>query len=325
MIISQTPLRISLFGGGTDFPDFYANGQGRVLTTAIDKYVFVIVKERFDDEIYINYSRKEIVSSVDDVKHDLVREAMRHSGVASGVEITTLADIPSEGTGLGSSSAILVCLLQALCAHAGEIRTSEQLARDACEIEINRLGRPVGKQDQYIAAYGGLRRFSFLPDESVITEMVDIDRSFKQELDEHLMLIYTNRTRNSSAILKEQQSNTTRNMKRLTQLGEMVDESRRCFLVGDLARIGELLHESWLIKRQLSSGITDTEIDDIYRAARDAGATGGKLAGAGGGGFLLLFCPPSHRSPVRRALKGLREMPFRLERDGSKVVFNVRR
>ncbi len=296
-----------------------------VLSTAIDKYVFVIIKERFDASIYVNYSRKEIVDTVDELKHDLVREAMRLNGITGGVEITTLADIPSEGTGLGSSSSILVCLLHALSTHAGEIKTSEQLAREACETEVNRLGRPIGKQDQYIAAYGGLRRFTFLPDESVRNEPVDIASPLKHELNEHLLLIYTNRTRDASSILGEQKANTERNLDYLRSLRQMVDEAYDCLIKGEVEMIGNLLHQSWLIKRQLSSGITNDEIDQMYEAAYHAGATGGKITGAGGGGFLLLFCPPSRRSQVRQALRGLREMPFNLERDGSKVIFNVRR
>ena len=203
MIITQTPLRISFAGGGTDFPDYYRQDTGRVLSTAIDKYLFVIVKERFDNRIYVNYSQKEIVDRIDDLQHELVREAMRKTGVLDGVEITTLADIPSEGSGLGSSSSITVGLLNALYAYQGEQVPAERLAREACEIEIDILGKPIGVQDQYIAAYGGLRLFTFGSEGRVQADRVNMTDIMRRRLSNNLMLFFTNRTRRSSEILEE--------------------------------------------------------------------------------------------------------------------------
>src|SRR5246127_1003503 len=207
MIITQTPLRIGLLGGGTDLPDYYHGSGGRVLNCAIDKYVYVIVKQRFDDDIYVNYSQKEIVSRVEDLEHELVREAMRMTGVASGVEITTLADIPSAGSGLGSSSAVAVGLLHALFAYRGRQVTAEELADRACAIEIDRCGKPIGKQDQYIAAYGGVRDIRFGPGEEVVAEEVQLQAADRRALQQQVMLFYTGVTRSANTILAEQNAN----------------------------------------------------------------------------------------------------------------------
>ena len=200
MIVVETPLRIGLFGGGTDIPSFYEKEPGYVLSAAIDKYVYVVLKERFDDLIYVNYSKKEIVESVDDLNHDLVREAMRATGLTKGIEVTTLADIPAEGTGLGSSSAILVALLHAMYAMQGELRSKEELAREACHIEITILGRPIGKQDQYAAAYGDIRLFGFRADGGVTVDPISLDENTRRRVAQNLMLVYTNQQRSASAI-----------------------------------------------------------------------------------------------------------------------------
>jgi len=324
MIIAQTPLRLSFLGGGTDFEDFYRlNGGGAVLTSAIDKFTFVIVKERFDDMIYLNYSKKEIVSRVDDIEHELIREALRMTGVEKGIEITTMADIPSEGTGLGSSSSITVGLLQALHTYRGASVTSEDLARQACQIEIDVLGKPIGKQDQYIAAYGNMRLIAFHRD-GIKTEKVGVSREHKRKLNENLLLFYTGRTRKSSGILAEQKANITERLDVLKELARLAFEAKRTLLSGAFDEFGELLHEGWTLKRQLSSKITSSDIDDAYESARKAGAIGGKIAGAGGGGFLLLCCPTSKRDDVRASMGQLRELPFSFHNDGSKVIFDYR-
>ena len=324
MIVVRTPLRISFVGGGSDFPDYYRAHGGAVLSTAIDKYVYVIVKERFDDQIYINYSRKEIVDSVADIQHELVREAMRITGVDRGVEITTLADVPSSGTGLGSSSSITVGLLQALYAYKGVLVTAEQLAQQACEIEIERCKKPIGKQDQFIAAFGGLRVIQFHPDNSVAVQSVDCGEAVRQQLNRELLLFYTDVTRIAGGVLQEQQQNIPARRGELAEMAALVEPGRVCICGGDLVRLGELLHRGWELKKGLASGVSSTWIDGLYAAARDAGATGGKIAGAGGGGFLLLHCPLDRQSMVRAALSELRELPFSLERDGSRVIFNIR-
>jgi D-glycero-alpha-D-manno-heptose-7-phosphate kinase len=332
MIITQTPLRVSFLGGGTDFPEYYASPAnaygGAVVGAAIDKYVYVIVKERFDDKIYVNYSKKEIVDSVDELQHDLVREAMRLTGVARGVEITTLADVPSEGSGLGSSSAVTVGLLQALWTYQGEIRTAEQLAAEACRIELEILGRPMGVQDAYFSAFGGLRQFLFGPtDPKRITwHRLSLPQERINQLCNNLLLFYTHRTRKSAAILGPQLRNIPDRMSVLDGLRTLACEGRRCLELGDFDAFGRLLHQGWQLKIQMADGITDKGIDELYEAALEAGALGGKLAGAGGGGFLLLYCPLAAQEAVRARLGAtLRELPFRFERDGSKVVFNVRR
>jgi len=325
LIITQTPLRISFAGGGTDFKDFYERDYGAVVSTAIDKYIFVVVKERFDDKIRVGYTRTEMVDSVDEIQHELVREAMRMVGISKGIEIDTMADIPSEGSGLGSSSTVTVGLLNALYAYKGEIAPAEVLARQACQIEINVLGKPIGKQDQYIAAYGGLRYFRFLPGESVEVTAIDLDSGARQRLAESLLLFYTGVTRQSSEVLSEQKSNIASKIAVLTEMRNQADELARQLKLGAVASIGQTLREGWLRKKQLASGITNPAIDELYDMAISAGALGGKVTGAGGGGFFLVCTPPENRAAVRKRLAHLRELPINLERDGSKVIFNVRR
>lgn len=325
MIVVRTPLRLSFFGGGTDFADYYHRQGGAVVSTAIDKCIFVIVKERFDNKIYVNYSQKEIVDRVDDLKHELVREAMRLTGLKPGVEITTLADVPSAGTGLGSSSSVTVGVLQALYTCQGRIVESETLARQACDIEIHRCGKPIGKQDQYIAAYGGMRLIRFLPDESVETEPLDLGASLVQRLNRNLMLFYTNTTRSSSSVLAEQQNNIPARLEQLDAMRDIALRGATSLRTGCLDEFGHLLHENWMLKKNLASGVSNAGLDALYATAREAGALGGKIAGAGGGGFLLLYCPLDKQDAVREALGHLRELPFAFERDGSRVIFNIQR
>jgi D-glycero-alpha-D-manno-heptose-7-phosphate kinase len=323
MIIVQTPLRISFFGGGTDFEDYYHDHGGAVLSTAIDKYVFIIVKERFDDKIYINYSQKEIVDNPSGIKHDLIREAMKLTGVSKGVEITTLADVPAHGSGLGSSSSVTVGMLQALYAYRGELVTAEQLARESCQIEIDILNKPIGKQDQYIAAHGNMRFISF-NGEGIKVEGLDVSTENKRRLGENLLLFYTGLATNSSEVLSEQMTNINDRLETLSEMKELAYEARKTLANGDIDNIGVLLDKGWNHKKKLSSKISNNEINEMYEAACKAGAIGGKIAGSGGGGFLLLYCRKEKQDPVRKALKNLRELPIRFEQDGSKVIFNYR-
>jgi D-glycero-alpha-D-manno-heptose-7-phosphate kinase len=325
MIITQTPLRISFFGGGTDFADYYQQEEGCVLSSAIDKYVFVIVKERFDQMIRVGYTRTELVESVDDLQHDLVREALKISGVESQIEIGTLADIPSSGSGLGSSSAVAVGVLHALHTYRNDSLTQEMLARKACEIEIDRLGKPIGKQDQYIAAYGGLRFIRFLKDGSVSIDTVTLSESERRRLNQQLMLFYTNNSRRSESILDEQRNNIQHRMEVLGEMKEMAYKGRALLESGDFDRFGCMLDEAWRLKKSLASKISNEWIDILYDQACQAGALGGKITGAGGGGFLMLYCPRERQYDVRAALSSLRELPFHLESDGSKIIFNYRR
>ena len=324
MIVTQTPLRISLAGGGTDFPEFFSRHGGGVVGTAIDKFVFCIVKERFDDKIYVNYSKKEIVESIDELEHELVREALRKVGIQRAVEISFLADIPSEGSGLGSSSSVTVGLLHALYHFQGVTPTPALLAREACEIEIETLGKPIGVQDQYLAAYGGLRFLSFGPD-GVSVELVEPPRSTLDDLDNMLMLFFTGRTRQAASTLTEQKSNIELRTDTLQRMAQQAVTARKLIDTGAVEDLGRLLHEGWTAKRQLASEISSPELDSIYERALAAGALGGKISGAGGGGFFLLCVPSDRRQTVRQALHGLREMPFRLERGGSQVILSLRR
>lgn len=325
MIIVQTPLRVSFLGGGTDFHDFYEREEGCVLSSAIDKYIFVIIKERFDEKIRLGYTRTELVDSLDELQHELVREALRLTGITRQVELSTMGDIPSQGSGLGSSSTVTVGCLNAMYAHKGVLVDAETLAHQACTIEIDILDKPIGKQDQYIAAYGGLRFIRFQPDHTVRVEDVDVAEDVRRALDERLMLFYTGVTRQASSILKDQVAHIGDRMTVLCGLKSLAFEARRHLEQGQLDALGTVMDRGWSLKRQLASRISNASIDEMYETARQAGALGGKITGAGGGGFLLLYCPPKYHDAVRYALRGLRELPFRLERDGSKVIFNVRR
>jgi D-glycero-alpha-D-manno-heptose-7-phosphate kinase len=325
MIITQTPLRIGLLGGGTDLPGYYLEHGGRVLNCALDKYVYVIVKQRFDDDIYVNYSKKEIVSHVEDVEHELVREAMQMTGVASGVEITTLADIPSAGSGLGSSSAVTVGLLHALFAYQGRQVSAEELAERACTIEIERCGKPIGKQDQYIAAHGGIRDIRFGPGDEVIADELGLSSADRRSLQQQIMLFYTGITRSANTILAEQNANVEAIRPQLDFLRDLAGFAVERLRGGDVDAIGPAVRESWEAKRKLASGISNGQIDDAVTQALDAGASGAKLTGAGGGGFLLVICPMERQRAVRRSLGNMRELPVKLDRLGSRVVLNVLR
>lgn len=325
MIITQTPLRISFAGGGTDFPDFYIVDGGCVISSAIDKYIYVIVKERFDNKIRVGYSRTEMVESVDEIEHELVRECLRKTGITHGLEISTMADIPSEGSGLGSSSSVTVGLLNALYAYKGDLKPAAFLAEEACEVEIDVLGKPIGKQDQYIAAFGNVRLIQFDPSGEVRVNTVEINPDKKRRLGESLMLFYTGVTRSSSDILCEQQENIASRFSILQKMKHQAYDLHANLSNGCSDRIGEVMHDGWMHKCKLAGRISNSSIDNLYQKALDAGAIGGKIAGAGGGGFLLLYCPPQHQAAVREALSGLKELAFSLERDGTKVIFNVRR
>jgi D-glycero-alpha-D-manno-heptose-7-phosphate kinase len=325
VIITQTPLRIGLLGGGTDMPNYYRQHGGRVLNCALDKYVYVIVKQRFDDDIYVNYSKKEIVTRVDDLQHELVRETMRMTGVDSGVEITTLADIPSAGSGLGSSSAVTVGLLHALFAYQGHQVSGTELAERACAIEIDRCGRPIGKQDQYIAALGGIRDIRFGPGEEVIAEELQLPAAQRRALQQQIMLFYTGITRSANVILAEQNANLESTQPQLDILRDLAGFAVERLRRGDVDAIGPAIRESWEAKRKLASGVSTDGIDQLVRRALEAGAAGVKLTGAGGGGFLLVLCAMERQRAVRDALAELQELPVRLDRLGSRVILNVQR
>jgi D-glycero-alpha-D-manno-heptose-7-phosphate kinase len=323
VIIVQTPLRISLFGGGTDFPGYFKNEGGCVLSTAINKYIFVVIKERFDDFLRIGYTQTEIVDNIDDIHHELIREAFRKTGINKGVELITMGDIPA-GTGLGSSSTVTVGALHAMYAYRNVAISPECLADEACDIEVNVLKKPIGFQDQYIAAYGGLRFIEFCQDGQIIPEELKLDPETYRKLGENLMLFFTGVTRKAETILSEQKDNINQRLPVLRKLKEMAYQSRDALQAGRVDEIGYLLHESWQLKKQLANGISNSVFEDLYDSAIHAGAFGGKITGAGGGGCLLLYCPPGKRENVREALNGLRELPFRMDPEGTKTILNYR-
>lgn len=323
MIIVQTPLRISFFGGGTDFPDFFLREGGCVLSSAINKYIFVVIKERFDDMLRIGYTRTEIVENIDSISHELIREALRKTGVFQGVEIITMGDIPA-GTGLGSSSAVTVGALNAGYAYRNIQVPVDRLAAEACDIEVNILKKPIGYQDQYIAAFGGLRLTEFNQDGQVHSRILSLDIEIQRRLNENILLFYTGVTRKAETILSEQKNNINNRLPILRRLKEMVYQAREALCAGQIEDFGRLSHESWQLKKQLANGISNGIMEKSYEAAISAGAYGGKLTGAGGGGCLLLYCPPEKREKVRQALNQLRELPFKLDPDGSKVILNYR-
>jgi len=311
-------------GGGTDLPAFYRAHGGAVVSTAVDKYVYVTVNTKFDHRIRASYSITEIVDAVKDLKHELIREGLRLLGFEGGVEITTMSDIPSEGTGLGSSSSHTVGLLNALHAYLGHHADGLRLAEEACEIELGRCSKPIGKQDQYIAAFGGLQHIQFNHDDSVYVDPVILTPETKQRLHSHLLLLYTGHTRSANTILYEQ----TRRMESSPDVvanGMLLKKLAEEFLAelkkGQLDRLGEIMHRAWLAKKQLAPGISNPLIDSWYDRARDHGAIGGKILGAGGGGFLLVWAHPTLHPAIIRALPDLRPVPFGFEAQGSKIVY----
>jgi D-glycero-alpha-D-manno-heptose-7-phosphate kinase len=325
MIITQTPLRISFFGGGTDFREFFQKEEGCVLSSAIDRYIFVIIKRRFDAKIRVGYTKTELVDHIDELQHELVRECLRKTGIRKGVEISTMADIPSAGSGMGSSSTVTVGLLNAMYQYLGEAKDAETLAREACEIEIDILGKPIGIQDQYIAAYGGQRFLTFSRHRGVTVESIGLDENRSRRLNQNLMLFFTNVTRKAESVLTEQVARMNGQWEVLRAMKKLAAPARNCLELGEFDEFGRLLHQGWELKKTLASRISNGLIDDIYGAARKAGSLGGKITGAGGGGFLLLYCPRERQDAVRSALSRLRELPFHLEPDGTKAIFNYRR
>lgn len=325
MIITQTPLRISLAGGGTDLPGYYREHGGCVVSTAIDKFIYVIINSRYDDKIYVDYSRKEIVDTIDEIEHELVREAARITGMKNGFEVAMMADIPSEGSGLGSSSTLTVGLLNAFYQYRGEQVGPERLAREACMIEIDILGKPIGRQDQYIAAYGGLCGFEFHPDDTVSVERIDIPAAMKRRFGSNILLFFTNIVRQASRILADQSERLSDTIEYHHEIKALANEVRAALFSGNYDAVGEVLHRNWELKKQLANGVSTGEIDAMYQAARDGGALGGKIAGAGGGGFLMVYCRRPDQDNLRDALAAYREMPFLLEPYGSRVVFSQQR
>jgi D-glycero-alpha-D-manno-heptose-7-phosphate kinase len=321
MIISQTPYRVSFAGGGTDLPAFFRQEFGAVLSTTIDHHMYVTIHRRFEPSIRISYSRTETAGSIDDVQHDLVREAMRMVEIDEPLEITTIGDVPA-GTGMGSSSSLTAGLLNALFAYRGQVIGRDRLAELACALEIQILGKPIGRQDQYAAVFGGLNYIRFNPDDTVNVEPVPCRPETLDELERRTLLLYTGQTRDANEILKQQSEGTADRMTVLRRMRDLADEMRRTLAGnGDLDDFSALLHEGWELKRSLGFGISFGQVDEWYETARRNGALGGKLLGAGGGGFLLLVAPPWRHRAIREALGRPRELPFRIARHGSRNIF----
>lgn len=325
MVISRTPLRVSFVGGGSDLPSFYREQGGAVFSTAIDKHVYVIVSERFEDSLRVSYSQTEIVEELDELRHELVREALRMAGIRRKVEVVTIADVPSQGTGLGSSSAVTVGVLNALFAYQGVLRSPEELAAAACEIEIEILGRRIGRQDQYACAYGGTGLLRFGPGEAVRREPAVLTEPTTRRMQRNLLMFYTGRQRSATQVLDRIDGRVPANGTLGAALAQMRDNAlslhARLGAGEDPDILGEHLHSNWELKRSLDETVSTPEVDELYAAARDAGALGGKLLGAGGGGFLLLYAPHERQVAVRRVMARLRELPIRIDGEGSRIVY----
>ncbi|HEX5214646.1 MAG TPA: hypothetical protein VFV98_04245 [Vicinamibacterales bacterium] len=325
MIITRSPLRITLGGGGTDLPSYYRDHTGFLISAAIDKYVYVTVMRPFTPGIYLKYSRLEHVDATGDVQHPIIREAIRQLEFKTPqIEITTLADIPA-GTGLGSSGSFTTALLRALYAHRRKLLHPSELAALACDIEINRLGEPIGKQDQYIAAYGGVTCFTFHPDERVDAVPLALPTSGLNDLEDNLLLFFTGFTRAAGSILADQRARTTAQdremLENLHYVKSLGLESRAALETGQPTKFAELMHEHWLHKQRRSRGMTNPQIDAWYELGRKNGAIGGKLVGAGGGGFLMFYAEDHRRLRAAMAAEGLEEVRFRFDFEGTKVVF----
>lgn len=330
MIVSRAPVRFSLGGGGTDLPAYADRFGGYLVSAAIDKYIYVTANKRFHRDIRLAYSHTEIVPSVDAIQHPIFREALRMTGIEHSIELTSVADLPAN-SGLGSSSSFTVALLNALHTYKREFVSSQKLAEEACAIEIERLGEPIGKQDQYIAAFGNVTAFTFGTDGSVGVEPVPVRDEVLDELETNLVIVWSGIERPARVVLSEQgkrigdlEADVIERMHKIKEIGH---EVYRLLVEGDVDRYGELLHHHWSQKRRLASKMTDAMLDEHYEAARAAGALGGKLMGAGGGGFFMFYVRPADKRRLIDAMiaRGLRQLRFRFDVDGARIVANLHR
>lgn len=323
MILTRTPLRISIGGGGTDLPSYFRHSTGRLISAAIDKYIYVAVNRTFTNDYVLKYSSEERVGSIDEIQHPLIRETLRAYDVGPGIEIVSVADIPA-GTGLGSSGTFTVGLLRALHAFRHQHLSTHALAEAACHIEIDLLGESVGKQDQYIAAYGGMTRFEFRPDGTVDADRLAISTDAMDDLEEHLLLFFTGYSRSATNILSEQRMRSEQGdevmLANLDEVRDLGDSIGAALLAGDTAKFATLMHEHWERKRTRTGGISRPEIDAWYELGRANGALGGKLVGAGAGGFLMFYADDTRRLRRAFASEGLPEVKFGFDHDGSIVL-----
>lgn len=324
MIISKTPLRMSFTGGGSDLPGFYRQYGGAVVSVTIDKYMYITVNKKFDNMIRASYSRTEEVSSVDEIEHKIIRECLRKLDIQGGIEITSVADIPSRGSGLGSSSAFTVGLLHALYGFKNRYVSANQLGQESCEIEIDICRDPIGKQDQYATAFGGFNFIIFNPDDTVDVQPIICDRNTVSTLENNIIVFYTGTVRSAADLLKVQSAEIISDTKKQKAQQDMVKLSYD--LRGELQKnnidaFGEILHENWLLKKSVNSGVSTSQIDEWYQRGLKAGASGGKILGAGAGGFLMFYAPQDRHEAIRHALQDLRHINMKFERQGSKIIF----
>lgn len=321
MLITKTPFRVSFCGGGSDMAAFYEQYGGCVLSTSINKYMYISIHPYFNEhQTMLKYSDNELVDDIKDIKHKIFNVVLNDMNV-SGVEISSTADVPG-GTGLGSSSTFTVGLLHTLYCYKGKFASKAKLAREACEVEIEKLGSPIGKQDQYAAAFGGLNFIRFNKDGSVSVSPIMMQAETYKKLQNNLLMFYTGTTRSANSILSEQKKNITQNDKNenLRKMCGLAEDMKESLEQNDLSSFGAILNQSWELKRTLASGISNPDIDKAYEAAMNSGALGGKLLGAGGGGFLLFYCEPENQERLRKNI-GLKEFEFKFEQDGTSIVY----
>lgn len=325
MIITRAPFRVSFCGGGSDLPSFYEKYGGCVLSTTIRKYMYLTIHNYFEkDKIVLKYSKTEVVDDYEQIEHRIFKQCLKDFDI-KGVELSSMADIPA-GTGLGSSSTFTVALLQLLNTYKGQYQSKYKLAKDACEVEIGKLGEPIGKQDQFAAAFGGLKFYEFMPNGFVNVEPVIMAPESYKKLEDNILMFYLGGTHSASAILKEQSQNV-KTVDKATVQKQMCDITRKLkeeLQNNNVDAMGELLHQNWMLKKSLASGITNPLIDETYDKAMTAGATGGKLLGAGGAGFMIFYVPEDKHEAVRAALSHLREMEFEMDNSGASIVMTDR-
>ena len=324
MLTTKTPLRISFVGGGSDLPSFYEKSVGAVISTTINKYVYLTVNKKFDKNIRVSYSKTEICDDIHKIQHPIVRECLKKCSIDNSIEISSMADIPSSGTGLGSSSAFTVGLLNALYAYLGVFKNNHFLAETACDIEINKCKEPIGKQDQYGVSIGGLKTIKFLENGEVIVNRCAISQKRKTDFEKKLLMLYTGRSRSASGILKDQTKNINSSKEKKQTMQEMVNlvyDFSYELMEGDIDNLGPILHENWLRKKSIASNISSGWIDEAYEIALNMGATGGKILGAGNGGFFLFFCNPEHHALILKSLPGMEKFNFSFDDTGSQIVY----
>ena len=322
MFISKTPLRITFVGGGSDIKEYYSKyGRGSVLSAAINKFIYIVVNKKFDSKIRVSYSKTEIVDSVNKIEHPSVREALKLLEIEGGIEIVSISDIPSGGTGLGSSSTFLVGLLNALHAWKGEFVSPKELAEEAVKIEREILREPGGKQDQYMAAYGGIQQLEFYADEKVGVRPVISSTETIRNFERSLLLLYTGIQRSSTDIHKVQMQRVEKTSVNYEKMVQMADEAFACLNNGNYELIGRMIHENWILKKSLSEGVSNGNIDVWYEKALKKGALGGKIIGAGGGGFMLFMADPSKHNDIMQSLPELTRQEFSFESEGSRIIY----